>query len=301
MGRFGRDTLLRPDILVPSCAISPEYVAGNRSKLLTDLYGIIVGISLDGEINADELLALGKWSDECAMYSDDSVMRDALALVANTLVDERVDDQERAVLLSYTRPFVVDGHNVQDTVCFQQLIGILKGVSADRRINEREAESLRDWVPEHEEMFPNKEFAHIRKELDAVSEDGVVNSDEEEKLLMLFRRIVNPVGACRDDICYEGKKFVLTGNFTCGSKAKVEAVIVGRGGKISKTVSGKVSYVVVGAEGSESYHCSLASIGVSERFSATWSKAESACRSTARRSGVTSPMMRIARPGPGEG
>ena len=81
----------------------------------------------------------------------------------------------------------------------------------------------------------------------------MIGPDEEKRLLALFRRITNPVASICDAIVYKGRRFVLTGNFAYGDRGEVEAVIRERGGEIAASVSGKVSYVVVGAEGSERY------------------------------------------------
>lgn len=76
----------------------------------------------------------------------------------------------------------------------------------------------------------------------------------------MFSRIIDPVAVANteveaDEVVFEGKRFVLSGNFTHGSKSDIECMIVDHGGEVTSSVSGKVSYVVVGGEGSEAYAC----------------------------------------------
>lgn len=187
------------------------------------------------------------------MTDNVSNVRFARDLIDRVLKKGAVDAQDHSALLNLTRPFVVDGHNTQETVCFQQLLGIVKGISADRQISESEARRLKDWISKCNANFSDGEFSAIEKELDDVLADGVVDSEEESRLLALFDKIVNPMNSSCKAISYEGKKFVLSGNFTFGEKSDVEAVIKERGGEVVKGVSGKVSYVVVGNEGSDKY------------------------------------------------
>ncbi|MCH4052994.1 MAG: hypothetical protein LKG38_00025 [Atopobiaceae bacterium] len=238
---------------IPVSCFAPTYVASNRSKLMTDLYGILVGLSLDGTISPDELCALRKWAEDSKSVNDDPIIRSARSLIDGALEDDALEAREHAVLLNFARPFVTDGHNTQETVCFQQLLGVVKGISADGRITEPEARRLDDWVSQCNAVFSDGEFLAIERELDGVLADGVVAPEEEERLLALFDKIVHPMAAACEAVQYQGKRFVLTGNFTFGERSAVEEAIRQRGGEIAKGVSGKVSYVVVGNEGSEHY------------------------------------------------
>lgn len=238
---------------IPKGDFASTYAASNRPQLMTDLYGIVVGISLDGTISQEELRALREWSEKCSPLSDDEIIRNASARITDILARGGADAPDYSVLLNLSRPFVLDGHNSPETVLYQQLLGIIKGISADRAISESEARGLRDWVSECNSFFSDKEFSTIEEQLDAVLADGVVSPEEESRLLTLFDKMVNPIAPASGAISYTGRKFVLSGNFTYGDKRAVEAVIRERGGEIAKSVSGKVSYVVVGNEGSARY------------------------------------------------
>lgn len=153
-----------------------------------------------------------------------------------------------------TSPFVTDGHNSPETVRLQQLMGILKGVSADRQINDVEARNLHDWMAECEPGSEDPTFQLVYSTLEKVLADGRIDAEEEVHLLEVFDRILHPTEHCSSsDVIFAGRKFVLSGNFSFGDKDRVAEIICSRGGEIAKSVSGKVHYVVVGNEGSTAY------------------------------------------------
>ena len=252
VNEFGPDAMY-PRLFIYTDLLNPTYCASNRSQLMTDLYGITLGVSLDGTVRPDEHNALRQWAKDCSSCCDDPILRKASLLIHEILADGHVDDSERERLLNLTRPFVTDGHNTPETVCLQQLIGILKGVSADGRINRLEAQNLLAWIEEFDQSDSNPDFELVGSELRAALQEEIIDSSRESRLLSLFKRIINPVEACSTDVVFAGKKFVLSGNFTYGLKSDVEAIIKSRGGEIANNVSGKVAYVVVGNEGSSEY------------------------------------------------
>lgn len=244
---------LTPRQFIYSHTLDVPAKANNLSRLMTDLYGIILGVSLDGCVSRAENIALRDWMSEARAYDYDPIIRSALELLDDILADDMVDAREQAQLINLTSPFVTDGHNCQETVCLQQLLGIIKGISADQVINEREAENLRAWMNESSDMSANSTFALVKAEIDAVLADRKIAPDEEERLLKLFERIINPIEESTSEIKFTDRKFVLSGDFSFGSKSEVEAAIRDRGGEIAKAVSSKVHYVVIGNEGSEAY------------------------------------------------
>ncbi len=55
------------------------------------------------------------------------------------------------------------------------------------------------------------------------------------------------------DIDFNGKVFVLTGDFASGSKSDIEVKIVACGGSVNDSVTGKTNVVVVGNDGSAAW------------------------------------------------
>lgn len=231
-----------------------RYMGSNRSQLMTDLHGIVKGISIDGIINTNEHTALLQWMEERKQEAtEDLILKDAADTVAEILADNYVSDEERALLLTLTQEYLEDRHNSAGTVWHQLLVGILKGIAADRKVKDAEAQQLLKWIEKCENALVDQSIDSLIRELQVALKDEIIDAEEEEKLLKVFDRIINPMEGTDTAVTFTGKKFVLSGDFLFGCKDEVRAVIELRGGIVVKGVSGKVDYVVVGNEGSAMY------------------------------------------------
>lgn len=224
-------------------------------QVMTDLYGIALGLSADMVIRPEEIAGLQEWLERNKRLRQTAFICDAFNLIEDVLSDGVVTKSEHSSILSIARPFVQNGHNKAETVAMQALIGFLRGISCDSKINLREARALQAWMDEVC-VVENSDFKAVRSTVERVLDDGVLDVHEEQELLSLFDKIVNPA-ACQETpsgaIVFEGSKFVLTGDFSRGSKADVASFIEERGGAVAKSISKKVAYVVVGGEGSAAY------------------------------------------------
>ena len=63
----------------------------------------------------------------------------------------------------------------------------------------------------------------------------------------------SPFDNPQPSIEFKGRKFVLSGKFSYGSKKECENRIKEHGGSISKSISSKTDYLVLGSEGSSDY------------------------------------------------
>lgn len=232
-------------------------------QAMTDLYGITLGIAADKRILPEELQSLTNWMIRNEHHKRSAFLHEAFALLDQVLEDGIVSEPERISILNLTRPFVLNGHNSQNTIKTQTLIGVLRGISCDGRINAREAEALQEWI-EDLAIQGNASVEKLRQKLTNALEDGEIDASEEEELLALCQQVIDPMTGYADSnedklqgegVAFQGNRFVLTGNFTKGSKKAVEAFIEACGGEIAKNVSKKVAYLVVGGEGSEAYSC----------------------------------------------
>ena len=253
--------LRNPDAFVSNyvpCSYSPsnkllQSEVKEITKAMTDLYGIIIGISIDGVIKPDELVALKDWRSQ---YTDSSlnVINDMCDLLDLVLADEVLSASERAYLLKVTRSYAESSSFSYEAVALQELIGILKGVKSDKLLNVREAQNLLDWIEDHEELLENEAIKSLKEALIEVLYDGEISDEETLFLFEKFKKIINPVCDSPQNIAFEGNIFVLSGNFLRGSKEKISRLIEERGGQISSGVSRKISYVIVGGDGSSSYN-----------------------------------------------
>ena len=158
---------------------------------MTDLYGIVLGVFADGRMTPGEEEGLRDWMQRNGAKRDTAVLCDAFELLDEVLEDGIVTSIERERILNLTRPFIDNGHNSAETMAVQKLIGYLRGVSCDRRINARELRALRRWV-ESSPASDLPEFARVRQIAERVLEDGRVSGSEEAEVLEAFDAIVDP-------------------------------------------------------------------------------------------------------------
>lgn len=221
------------------------------SRAMADLYGTLVGVSIDGSITENETTALSEWMDRNADLGSDRSLWFAFSVIEDVLNDGSVSEEERRILFGMAREFVKESGFRRETVAMQELLGILRGISSDGEINLREAQNLIDWIDDHEEIASEACLRPVFSIVSESLEDGVITATEHAAILGAINDLLDPQRGTAVE--FEGKKFVLSGDFIHGSKSDVERHIVSQGGEVVKTVSKKCRYVVVGDGGSEKY------------------------------------------------
>lgn len=221
-------------------------------KAMTDLYGLLIGLSIDGKIGHCELDAIKGWMSNNDALRSDRTMSFVFSVMDGILADGVVTDSERKVMFDLVRKFVQESEFAGETLAMQELLGMLKGVKADGVINAREAANLLDWIDDHEEIASDRAVAPIFSIIAESLEDGIISDEEHEAIKGAIDGFLSPAEGCCG-IEFQGKAFVLSGDFIHGPKKDVEAFIESKGGTIAKGVSKKVSYVVIGDAGSERY------------------------------------------------
>lgn len=133
-----------------------------------------------------------------------------------------------------------------------ELNALLMGITADGELNEDEALFLNKWLKDHDELKGNYPYDRIFLALANALEDGILEKHEIDELLKLFNDFVEGkiTSEVVDKISIDGKAFVLTGDFSRGSRNKVTEEIEALGGIPRSGVSGKTDYVIVGDLGS---------------------------------------------------
>jgi len=148
-----------------------------------------------------------------------------------------------------------------------QLIGMCTMIPADGAVDDAEAGLLRRWFESNiyaaDEWPGNILYERIVRAM----VDGRIDPDEERELLEVIHQLAGatptpdgpgvsgaiPFDNPPPEIVYEGRAFVLTGQFVYGPRKKVVSEIEGRGGIVKPNCSKKISYLVVGTVGSEEW------------------------------------------------
>jgi NAD-dependent DNA ligase len=144
-----------------------------------------------------------------------------------------------------------------------ELLGIARGLLADRELSDEEIHFLRDWLDQRYPMISSFPGNVIHKRIEDVLEDGVVTEEERSYLVdtlnMLLEDRLDDLAEQVDltelwfdeagIINFRNTKFCLTGNFVYGPKEVCKTAIEQRGGIVSPTVNPESQYLVVGGLG----------------------------------------------------
>lgn len=144
-----------------------------------------------------------------------------------------------------------------------ELLGIARGLLADRQLSDGEIRFLGDWLEQHYKVASAFPGNVIHDRIKSVLEDGVITEEERSHL-------VNTLGLLIDDrledlaeqvdltelwfdevglIEFDRTRFCLTGNFVYGPMDVCKTAIEQRGGVVTQSVDSGPGYLVVGALG----------------------------------------------------
>ncbi|MCH4900794.1 BRCT domain-containing protein [Pseudomonas sp. B707] len=148
------------------------------------------------------------------------------------------------------------------------LTGIAAGLAADGKINQQEAEFLKNWIESHLIHLNDPVVNILYKRLADMLSDGVLDAQESVELLEMLHQFAGlPVGAQQPFVASTSlpldnpapalscadRVFLFTGVMAYGPRKDCEALIVERGGLIGGSVSKKIHYLVVGSIGNDQW------------------------------------------------
>ena len=144
----------------------------------------------------------------------------------------------------------------------------MAGIAADCEITKSELEGLSDWLSENEHLKTCWPYEEVESIITAVLKDGKIDEAEQKMLQGFFsefvaisdnRTIVSPpiqrsgtiVGLCAvcPEISFVDKHFCFTGASNRYSRHGFGKLIEQLGGKMAASVTWKVDYLVIGADG----------------------------------------------------
>ncbi|MBS4088572.1 BRCT domain-containing protein [Pseudomonas rustica] len=148
------------------------------------------------------------------------------------------------------------------------LAGIAAGLAADGKINQQEAEFLKNWIETHWVHLEDPVVNILYRRLEGMLSDGVLDADESVELLEILHQFAGlPVGAAQTfsmpnnlpldnpapSLDCADRVFLFTGVMAYGPRKACESLIVERGGLIGAGVSKKIHYLVIGSIGNEQW------------------------------------------------
>jgi len=141
-----------------------------------------------------------------------------------------------------------------------ELIGLSKGIIADQRVNQKEAEFLRSWMEANVSFCEDRNVNLLYCRIHEMLIDGVLDAEEQRELLDILRCFSGqsieesavptsstlPFCDPPPRVEFPTMNFCLTGKFAYGPRRICQEVIIERGGNILDRVSHDLDYLVVG-------------------------------------------------------
>ena len=147
-----------------------------------------------------------------------------------------------------------------------EMIGICRGMIADGRVEQSEAEYILRWLEANKEAASRWPCNLLAARAREYLEDGHLDSEEARDLLETMRQITGdnlqvntqPQFSIQADlmassIVFEGSAFCFTGKFAFGSRRECERETEQLGGIIKDNLTKKVDYLVLGCFGADAW------------------------------------------------
>ena len=243
----------------------------NRSRLdksVNSLLGIIEGISIDGVINSSELSLLRLWLSDHNELKGKHPFSEFIPVVEAAVADGVLTQDEKDDIVWLCEKLRSTEFFDQTTADLQRLHAILGGIVADGQITETELSGLSDWLDDHEHLRTCWPYDEIGSLITAVLADKRIDENEHTMLKEFFseflaildnQTIVSPsvsietklVGLCAvcPEIHFENSTFCFTGASTRFTRNQLAQIVSSLGGEFVNSMTAKVKYLVIGAEG----------------------------------------------------
>lgn len=147
------------------------------------------------------------------------------------------------------------------------LIGLCKGLTADGKIDQAEAEFLLTWLVQSRQATDNPIIRNLLNKVSAFLEDGVLDPDESRELLRILRAITGepsevgelaktsslPIDKPVPPVVFESRSFLFTGTCAFGTRKQCQDATESLGGINAKNVTKDLNYLVLGTYVTDSW------------------------------------------------
>lgn len=147
------------------------------------------------------------------------------------------------------------------------LIGLSKGVLADGKVDQSEAEFLQTWLAQCRQASDNTIIMNLLEKVDSMLEDGILDDEESSELMSILRMISGepselgelakssalPISNPMPPIEFEERSFLFTGTCAYGTRSQCQEAIEALGGRNAKTVTKSLDYVILGTYVTDSW------------------------------------------------
>src|SRR6056297_2083964 len=147
------------------------------------------------------------------------------------------------------------------------LIGLSKGILADGKVDQSEAEFLQSWLVQSRQATSNPIIMNLLEKVEAMLRDGVLDEEESAELMTLLQRISGdsselgelaktsslPVDEPMPKIVFPGNSFLFTGTCAFGTRKQCQTAVDSLGGLNAKGVTKSLDYLILGTYVTDSW------------------------------------------------
>ena len=232
-----------------------QYVADPvLRRSMSEFYGVVQGISLDNKIRPEEEDFIKQWKTVNAHFSSREELHSIFITLDKILEDNCVTITEANELKRVVKEYYETIAGSAVTNSLQELRGILKGITVDKKISTEEGENLIKWLYKNIHLSEHYPYNQILSLFETVLDDGVITDEESVHLINIINSILTPVESLKEQITsVRGKHVCLSGNFSHGQKSDVEKLITKNGGIIDSGVKKSTDILIIGDYESQAY------------------------------------------------
>lgn len=158
------------------------------NKSINKLYGIIFGINADEIINEQEITYLKEWLNNNRNYKHSEIFNEIYTQVDDILKNNVITNEEKEKLLDLCKYIKKNYYSSKNA--FTDLLGIIEGISCDKKINTDELKSLKSWLDNNQFLNNNLIFKKVNSIVEKILEDQIISNEEEKEILNLFDTII---------------------------------------------------------------------------------------------------------------
>lgn len=147
------------------------------------------------------------------------------------------------------------------------LIGLSTGLAADGKIDQSEAEVLRNWLGQCLTAADVPLIENLYNRVCEMLSDGVLDDEESAELLSLLQSITGetsdygevaksatlPLCKPSPSIDFTDRRFLFTGTFAFGNRQSCKAAVIERGGICISSVTKSLDYLIIGSYVTDSW------------------------------------------------
>lgn len=147
------------------------------------------------------------------------------------------------------------------------LIGLSKGLAADGKVDQAEAEFLLSWLVQNRQASENPLIENLLNKVSEMLEDGVLDKEESEELLKILHSISGesseigelaktsslPINEPLPSVVIHDNTFLFTGTCAFGTRKQCQEAIESLGGINAKGVTKTLNYLVLGTYVTDSW------------------------------------------------